>query len=194
MSKSAKSSPRPSVAQSGSATRLGRVGRRFESCRSDQPPVTPELVERFWLKIRKGGADECWPWTGAKSRGYGSFRIPRRSSIQATRYAYLLATKRWPGRYLVCHACDNPACCNPAHLWLGLPADNSRDMVMKGRQRSPDQRGENNPRAKLTDDRVREIRRLIADGLTNVTIAPLFGVSHATISLIRLGRFWKHVA
>lgn len=159
------------------------------------PALTPELVERFWAKAAKAGPDECWLWQGARNgNGYGNYRVPGRVTVTASRYAYFIATKRWPGRYLVCHACDTPLCVNPAHLWLGLPADNTRDMVEKGRARNGDRRGSKNPRAKLSEDAVREIKRLIETGLSNTVIAERFSVHHSTVSLIRLGLKWRHVA
>lgn len=181
------------VAQSGSAVALGATGRRFDPGRPDQPPITPEISARFWAKVEKRGPDECWPWTASTTRGgYGDFKLPGQKVV-ASRYAYFLATHHWPGRYLVCHACDNPPCCNPAHLWLGLHSDNSRDKIAKGRARTGDQRGSRNPKAKLTEADIIEIRRLIGEGMTNTAIGPMFGVTHSAISLIRLGRFWKHV-
>lgn len=159
------------------------------------PALTPELIDRFWGKVTKAGPDECWMWQGAcNGNGYGSFRVPGRMTVTASRYAYFIATKKWPGRYLVCHACDTPLCVNPAHLWLGLPADNTRDMVEKGRARNGDRRGSKNPRAKLSEDAVREIKRLIETGMSNMAIGERFSVHHSTVSLIRLGLKWKHVA
>lgn len=159
------------------------------------PPVTAELEARFWAKVDKRGPTECWLWTACcTGNGYGNFRLPGRRTVTSSRYAYLLATKKWPGRYLVCHSCDTPRCCNPAHLWLGLPVDNTRDMLAKGRGRNGDRRGSKNGNAKLTEEDIHEIRRLIANGLNNTVIAARFGVVHGMISLIRLGKKWKHVA
>src|SRR5436190_8026656 len=74
------------------------------------PSRDPELIRRFWEKVTKAGDAECWLWQGATNgNGYGNFRVtPGRRTITASRYAYYLATKHWPGRYLVCHSCDTP--------------------------------------------------------------------------------------
>jgi hypothetical protein len=79
----------------------------------------------------------------------------------------------------VCHRCDNPPCVNPSHLFLGTPADNVHDRDLKGRQAR--QRGQANGRARLTDDDVREIRRL-AGSMLQREIGARFGVSQSYVS------------
>ena len=92
------------------------------------------LAERFWEKVdRSGGTDACWPWIGAIGvHGYGRVNLDGRSTGIASRVAWTL-TFGDPGDLGVLHRCDNPPCCNPAHLFLGTQLDNSRDMVAKGR-------------------------------------------------------------
>jgi hypothetical protein len=101
---------------------------------------------RFWAKVdRSAGQDECWPWTGCRdARGYGK---TMKGSLYAHRIAweFQFPDVPIPEGMFVCHDCDNPSCCNPSHLFLGTPGDNSRDMVKKGRHFSPD-----NPRDPVT--------------------------------------------
>lgn len=79
----------------------------------------------------RGAPDECWEWQGRRSaKGYG--RGPHNEP--AHRFAYRMLVGRIPNGMLVCHHCDNPPCCNPAHLFVGTHADNMDDMVAKGRQ------------------------------------------------------------
>jgi hypothetical protein len=99
-----------------------------------------------------------------------------------------------PGKLCVCHTCDNPKCCNPNHLWLGTQTDNNLDMVEKGRQRGKNERGEKNTSAKLTDKKVKEIRRLYMAGKTTQTaLAAKYGVSIATIHYVATRKTWTHV-
>lgn len=88
-----------------------------------------------------------------------------------------------PEGMCVCHKCDNRACVNPEHLWLGTQADNVRDMHKKARQRN--QLGERNSNAKLTDREVWEIR---ATNYPQKRIAPLYGTTQSNISLLRSQR------
>lgn len=89
---------------------------------------------RFWVKVAKAGANECWPWIGAKRRhGYGDFHMKGATSI-ASRVAYMLhhGQEIPPGMHVL-HLCDNPPCCNPAHLMLGTHQQNMRQMSERNR-------------------------------------------------------------
>lgn len=99
-----------------------------------------------------------------------------------------MATGVDPGDKLVCHTCDNPACCNPAHLWLGTDADNMHDMLQK--ERANKAAGVKHGMVKLTPADVQYIRRSKASG---VWLASQFGVVKSHISRIRLGKSWTHL-
>jgi hypothetical protein len=99
-----------------------------------QPTViTREVLLAIWnRRVRKGQPDECWSWTGPKlAGGYG--RLSFQGIIDlAHRLTYLLFIGHIPDD-CVLHRCDNPACCNPAHLFAGTHKDNTHDMINKGR-------------------------------------------------------------
>lgn len=136
---------------------------------------------RFWSKVEMGQPEECWPWKASILRGgYGYFYL--KGTKQAHRMAYELTHGKIPAGKCVLHTCDNPACCNPAHLFLGTQMDNIADMNSKERCRCA--RGEDS-NAKLNRAQVREIRGKYASGNhTYVKLASEYGISFAQIGNI----------
>lgn len=148
----------------------------------------PTTKESFWKKVAVSSEDACWPYTGylhMKRGGYGQASWQGKP-IKAHRLAYLLANDHLPPALDVLHKCDNPACCNPKHLYLGTDAENSRDKVSRGRQC----KGESRPLAKLTE---REVLTIRLESASINTVCKRFGVSKGLISGIRNGTRWKHI-
>jgi hypothetical protein len=147
----------------------------------------------FWHGLDRGaGPDACWPWRGNRTRdGYGnvpdSLADGRRTS--AHRRAYRLHYEVDPGPLYVLHRCDNPACANPVHLFLGTQKDNMLDAFLKGRPivSAP---GAANRHAKLSEEEVLEIRE---SQRRDADLARLFGVHRATVRAARTGATWRHV-
>ena len=142
------------------------------------------LHERFMEYVHE--TDGCWIWTGPQ-RGtvpwrYGSFQIGKRA-ISAHRFAYLLFSGELKPGMVVRHTCDSTLCVNPAHLIVGSNQDNTRDMLLRGRQASV-----------LSEADVRRIRELRDDGvLTYGEIAECFGVGVTTVGEICRRTTWGHV-
>lgn len=92
------------------------------------------LPERFWEKVdRSGGETACWPWTGRRTEdGYGQIWVED-GATRAHRVAWAILRGPLPQGAHVLHACDNPPCVNPSHLFLGDNAANMRDRTAKGR-------------------------------------------------------------
>jgi hypothetical protein len=152
-----------------------------------------DIGERFWSKVAVRGEQECWLWKGSLSRlGYGDFTV-RGKHLQAHRAAWTLTKKEQLTNGLcVCHRCDNRACCNPLHLFLGTQADNVKDMWAKGRV--PVSRGEQAGNAKLTEAQVRQIRREHIPGIFGCArLAAKFGTTKENITKILQAKSWSHL-
>lgn len=149
------------------------------------------VVRAFFEKVRRSDSG-CLEWTGATARfGYGCIRI-KRKLYSAHRLSYQWFVGPVAADQVVRHTCDNPPCVNPHHLRVGTHGDNVHDTIARGRKVQV--RGERIGTAKLTVDKVREIRRLAESGeLSQRAIGRQFGVSHTVIQGIVRRRFWTHV-
>ena len=154
-------------------------------------------MDKFWSKVSRGEPFECWNWQAAFYRyGYGMFRFDGRAQA-AHRVSYILAHGDIPDGLCVLHTCDNRACVNPAHLWLGTRADNNADMRRKGRGVNPpgcDNRGSRHGASKMTECDVLSIRQRMRDGTTTQSaLAREYGVDPSAISNIVRRRNWTHI-
>lgn len=145
--------------------------------------VGKSLLEHWSAFVQRAGDDECWLWLAQRHTwGYGMFRHKTKSRY-AHRVAWELFKGEIPAGMCVLHNCDNPPCCNPNHLFLGSPKDNSMDMVLKGRSTA----GEKHRKAKLTLAQVEAIR---TDPRNHHQVAKEYGVSYPHVSRIRSGHRW----
>lgn len=173
----------------------GRDGpRRKLYVRRDESTVSPShIVRRLANGLDEAPDDGCWVWRRTRNnQGYGTFTI-RGKTFYAHRKAWEHANRREiPVGMHVCHRCDNPACINPSHLFLGTRSDNMRDCVRKGRARTPVPvlRGESNGSAKLTASQVLDIRERLAAGAVQLDVARAYGVSQSAVSNIKRGKAW----
>lgn len=130
-----------------------------------------------------------------KVKGYTRIRRNGKQ-VLAHRAAYEDAFGPIPEGMLVCHKCDNRACVNPDHFFLGTHADNLRDMVEKNRQAKHELHG----RSKLTEADVVYIRSVCKAGgsgrgktqpFSQHGLARTFGVTPSLIGSIVSGRIWR---
>lgn len=153
---------------------------------------------KFWRNVDK--TESCWFWLGPfDARGYGSFGHNYRQ-YRTHRFAYALEHGEVPAGFYVCHTCDNPACVNPAHLWLGTADDNNKDCSAKGRfhgldrkrgaeRKKTSHRGTAHYLSPFTEEQVKDIRsRDLSAWGSKTRLCKEFGVSPATIRNILQGR------
>jgi hypothetical protein len=145
--------------------------------------MTAKQIARFWAKVNVLGPDDCWEWQAYLNGGYGTFTIEN-INFNAHRVSWELAYGPIPEGLLCCHRCDNRACVNPKHLFLGTYQDNMDDMAFKGRNNR-----------KLSEEQVLDIRRLysLKDHMTQRELGKLFKVTHVTILKVVNRIKWKHI-
>lgn len=162
------------------------------------------VLTRILQKLAFGDIQDpntCWEWTGGTGSGYGVIKVAGKMELA---HRAILTCLHGPigndgrdangDKLFVCHRCDNPLCVRPTHLFLGTSSDNSVDALKKGRLPQTDWQGSEKPTAKLTEEKVRIIRRMHARGYTHEAIADLFSVARTTVLAVIHRRSWAHVA
>ena len=160
-------------------------------CKNRSKPVR-QLKDRFLEKIKtaEGG---CVEWQASKDgHGYGQMSCHKGASpLKAHRVSYELFVGEIPHGMHVLHKCDNPACVNPEHLFLGTHKDNMEDMVLKNRQQRISRPGEESHQALLTWSEVNEIRALYLTGkLTYKDLSCKYPVKPCTLMKIVRNKLW----
>jgi hypothetical protein len=142
---------------------------------------------KFWGQIKK---EDCWLWTGELNmHGYGVIFLNYKE-VSAHRYSYKKLKSEIPENMYVLHTCDIRKCVNPEHLFLGNAKDNAIDAMQKDRLR----KGSSVGTSKLTEDQVREIRRLHEqEGLKYNEISKNFCITQDMISKIIRRKAWCHI-
>jgi hypothetical protein len=169
---------RPSKPRVSGSSPLGRASTRKLS-----------LESRVRLLSGPPTKQGCMPWLGyVQPDGYGALSVNGRRK-SAHRTAFELAHGPVASGLMVRHVCNNRRCVNVRHLRLGTAADNQRDKVIAGRQA----RGEENGRAKLTEDDARLIYYRLTTGARVTDLAREFGITRRAVRFIREGKNWKHI-
>lgn len=168
---------------------LSQAHRKF--C-SNKCRITP-VEERFWSKVDKSaGPHGCWPWTACMNPdGYGHFGW--NGEIRAHRIAWILTNGPIADGLSVLHEpkkCNNRACCNPTHLYLGTQFQNVHDMIKIGTMVVNS--GENHGNSLLNDKAIRFIRHFY-NKVSVASLASRFKVTVGTVRDVAKGRSWQSV-
>jgi hypothetical protein len=143
-------------------------------------------LDRFMQNVAPEPNSGCWLWTGLVNKhGYGRAWYKKKVML-AHRASYELFCDVNLGSNILCHKCDAPSCVNPDHMFIGVPKDNSLDMVSKNRQ----SKGTHRPKAKLDENAVLHIRAKL---MPQREYAKIYGVSQSKISFAQTGKSWRHV-
>lgn len=174
---------------------LRRDGMSARLCTDLQRALQSRPVESWFLdRVKRHPRTGCWEWQrGTNRKGYGSVRFGGRSfpTYLAHRVSYVLFCGDLADGVFVCHACDNPLCVNPVHLFVGDQQANMDDMRRKGRWGGPV--GERSQFAKLTAADVVVIRQRYGNGESPIAIGRDYGITYNAVFLVATGRKWKHV-
>ncbi|GAG00515.1 unnamed protein product, partial [marine sediment metagenome] len=141
------------------------------------------LEKKFWRHVDKRNHDECWPWTGPlRGKGYGHINHMSSMNLSAHRVSWILHNGFVPEGKLVLHRCDNPACVNPSHLYIGTYSDNNMDREYRnpGTSGRPSTIGARNTQLIIDFYKSGKFKQ--------TQLSKIFGISRAQVSRICTGK------
>jgi hypothetical protein len=147
-------------------------------------------VKRIDLESYIDKSGDCWTWMGRRNPwGYGSY-TENYKTMFAHREMYKRYVGEIPDGFVVLHKCDNPACCNPAHLSVGTHRDNQLDKFAKNRQAKGDKCGT----SILTSAQVLAMREMYSSGkVTYKQLASMYEVCVDTVRKAVQRIYWRHI-
>jgi hypothetical protein len=192
---------RPNELPLFSRPEIGRTcGNSF--CVNPEHLFYKSVWHRFWEKVDKENSEKyydgtrCWEWKNAiDGGGYGVLMINHSpyTREKAHRFSWLIHNGVIPKDMYVLHACDNPPCVNPKHLFLGSNLINMQDKVRKERQSRLF--GDKNGRCLMTKEKVIEMRKLYSTGKYSYRkLIKMFGISQTQVARILHKESWIWVS
>lgn len=148
-----------------------------------------KILNRFTI------VDQCWEWQGKiNESGYGILNVResgKKIDILAHRESYKIHKGEIPCGLCVLHKCDNTACINPEHLWVGTQKENAQDCVKKGRFFNGHARSKAS--GKIKEEQVVEMRELYKNGISRKELQEKYKLSQSQVSGILTYKFWRHI-
>ena len=171
---------------------LRRNGIKWKGVGIAQIGLYKNTEEKFWKRLDKK-SNGCWEWTKAHNKdGYGQ-TCYKGKMVWTHRMAWIYSKGEIPEGMHVLHKCDNPACCNPDHLFLGTHKDNMNDRDKKNRCNNKGLKGELNPQSRYTEKDILQMREMYKKGMKQKEIALIFNTTQPIISNIINRKYWKHI-
>ena len=160
---------------------------------ANETGLKDEKMKLFMDKIRVDTLTGCWNWTGAKSPlGYGRFSMVTGKRTDRSKQVHRIAWVHFKGPVPegleILHLCNNPSCCNVAHLSVGTHSTNMEQAKAAGVTSRAKARS-----AKLNDESVRAIRNEHKAGTPYRAIARSRGISDTLVRGVVLRKRWGHV-
>ena len=157
------------------------------SAKSSKAKIADDVYEQFCKSVEVDSESGCWVWTGHKDvGGYGLLGYNYRQ-YKAHRIAWMLKhNETIPKGVQVCHTCDNRACVNPDHLFLGTAKDNMQDRSKKIKQK----RGKTRNPDRFKKDEILKIRAAANSGLSFWQIAESHTITPSQVHEIVIREDW----
>lgn len=171
-----------------------RMQRQSEKCLECSKVFTRIRAEKVcslrckMLNEKKINQNGCWIAPILGSRGYGNISFRGMKGALTHRVSYKEFKEDFDPKLYICHKCDNPACYNPDHLFVGTPKDNIQDGIKKGRIKHVGAKGRSCKFTNLTEIQIEEMRLLHDEGIESRRLSRIFNCTQEYARKIITGK------